>query len=812
MGKGASVMQQTKMAPSQPDVAQGRRQQRLPAPKRLSVPTISVPKLPTPRLTPRRLTPRRPAKEKAVEQRAPAAKREDVPAPCFKPSEVDLSDAAEELSGMPPAEGDAEDEPPLPRLRKRSVSASALPHEGAAPLMPRQRSVSALAPKPQRQARPSMLTGGAARWGVGPGSSLRRGRLGLSLRRGQWLAAEGSLPLPLTRKRSVSASALPHEGAAPLAMSRQRSVSALAPTPQQHAQSLMPHGEQPRSTEDSESSSLPMLAQQLSTHWDELVVGAGMATEERDALTEMVRQAKAWGDKRLAKSLQAELDKDDPLAQMIAAAKAQRDRALVARLRAERDGGSAAEKKPSRVRQGSVVLLKGTAHLVEQVGAAVTSAAALRPPADLRATMRATMRIPHATDKSGEAGFFGASFSPRAQPSKPRPRLSTVNGTRRREPLPQVDMPGGVMPAAVEEEEEEVEEEEDPQPALGAPEAEAQRDGGLYRACSELGDALLQRAEEDSVTDRKAAVDNLAAAMSAMMHSEAISAWEQGKSDAATTKIKEALVFDEHDQVALALAARFATAPPPPDGDGGLPAGWEEQYDDEGSVYYYNTYTGVSQWALPGATEGAGDESDDGAAADMPDLPASGGRRLPLASLSLPSAGAVMSAGAKISADVNAAILRPFGRRARGTAADAPASEQPGTQPGAAPSEASTRPSVAPAPSPVAPLGVTPRATGAPFIPLPRVTERRSSVELDASDRRSSSDRPAPAGLLVPTLSAEDRDSITRLQQLEQRLRLSTMAASEPRSRSASKDGEAPAIDRSCSTLTEMLRLAKVSQ
>ena len=84
-------------------------------------------------------------------------------------------------------------------------------------------------------------------------------------------------------------------------------------------------------------------------------------------------------------------------------------------------------------------------------------------------------------------------------------------------------------------------------------------------------------------------------------------------------------------------------------------------------------------------------------------------------------------------------------------------------------------------------------------------------MELDASDRRSSSARLAPADLLVPTLSAEDRDSITRLQQLEQRLRLSTMAASGPRSRSASKDGEALAIDRSCSTLAEMLRLAKVS-
>ena len=85
---------------------------------------------------------------------------------------------------------------------------------------------------------------------------------------------------------------------------------------------------------------------------------------------------------------------------------------------------------------------------------------------------------------------------------------------------------------------------------------------------------------------------------------------------------------------------------------------------------------------------------------------------------------------------------------------------------------------------------------------------------MDESDRRYSSDRsaPAPADLLVPTLSAEDRDSITRLQQLEQRLRLSTMAASGPRSRSASKDGEAPAIDRSCSTLAEMLRLAKVSE
>ena len=36
-----------------------------------------------------------------------------------------------------------------------------------------------------------------------------------------------------------------------------------------------------------------------------------MATEERDALTEMVRQAKARGDTRLAKRLQADLDKDD---------------------------------------------------------------------------------------------------------------------------------------------------------------------------------------------------------------------------------------------------------------------------------------------------------------------------------------------------------------------------------------------------------------------------------------------------------------------------------------------------------------------
>ena len=257
-----------------------------------------------------------------------------------------------------------------------------------------------------------------------------------------------------------------------------------------------------------------------------------------------------------------------------------------------------------------------------------------------------------------------------------------------------------------------------------------------------------------------------------------------------------------------------AVAPPPADGDGRLTAGWEEQRDDEGSIYYYNTYTGVSQWALPGAAEGAADESEDCVAADMPDLPASVGRRLPLASLSLPSAGAVMSAGAKMSADVNAAISRPFGRRARGTAADAPESEQLGAQPSAsaAPGEAPTRPSVAPALSPDAPLGVTLRAAGAPLIPLPRVTELRSSVELDASERRSSSDRPASADLLVPTLSAEDRDSITRLQQLEQRLRLSTMAASEPRSRSASKDGEAPAIDRSCSTLTEMLRLAKVSQ
>eukprot|EP00964_Phaeocystis_antarctica_P042833 scaffold24567_cov32-Phaeocystis_antarctica.AAC.2 len=35
-----------------------------------------------------------------------------------------------------------------------------------------------------------------------------------------------------------------------------------------------------------------------------------MATEERNALTEMVRQAKARGETRLAKSLQADLDKD----------------------------------------------------------------------------------------------------------------------------------------------------------------------------------------------------------------------------------------------------------------------------------------------------------------------------------------------------------------------------------------------------------------------------------------------------------------------------------------------------------------------
>ena len=106
MAKGAPVMQQTKqLASFQPDSTQDQRPppHRLPAPKRLSVPTISVPKLPTPRLTPRRLTPRRPAKEKAVEQRAPAAKREDVPEPYFKPSEVDLSGAAEKLSGMPPA-------------------------------------------------------------------------------------------------------------------------------------------------------------------------------------------------------------------------------------------------------------------------------------------------------------------------------------------------------------------------------------------------------------------------------------------------------------------------------------------------------------------------------------------------------------------------------------------------------------------------------------------------------------------------------------------------------------------------------------
>ena len=118
MAKGASVMQQQtkQLAYSQPDSTQGQRPppHRLPAPKRLSVPTISVPKrlsvptisvpkLPTPRLTPRRLTPRRPAKEKAAEQRAPAAKCEDVPEPYFKPSEVDLSGAAEELSGMPPA-------------------------------------------------------------------------------------------------------------------------------------------------------------------------------------------------------------------------------------------------------------------------------------------------------------------------------------------------------------------------------------------------------------------------------------------------------------------------------------------------------------------------------------------------------------------------------------------------------------------------------------------------------------------------------------------------------------------------------------
>lgn len=180
-------------------------------------------------------------------------------------------------------------------------------------------------------------------------------------------------------------------------------------------------------------------------------------------------------------------------------------------------------------------------------------------------------------------------------------------------------------------------------------------------------------------------------------------------------------------------------------------------------------------------------------------------------------AGAVMSAGAKMSADVKTAISRPFRRRARGTAADAPEGEQLGAQPSAAPGEAPTMPSATPAPSPDAPLGVTLqdflslRAAGAPLIPLPRVTELRSSVELDASDRRSSSDRPASADLLVPTLSAEDHYSITRLQQLEQRLRLSTMAASGPRSRSASKDGEAPADDRSCSTLAEILRVAKVS-
>lgn len=91
----ASVMQQTKPA-SQPDSTQGQR----PPPHRLPAPKL-LPKLPTPRLTPRRFTPRRPAKEKAVEQRASSAKRDDMPEPYFKPSEVDLSGAAEELSGPP---------------------------------------------------------------------------------------------------------------------------------------------------------------------------------------------------------------------------------------------------------------------------------------------------------------------------------------------------------------------------------------------------------------------------------------------------------------------------------------------------------------------------------------------------------------------------------------------------------------------------------------------------------------------------------------------------------------------------------------
>ena len=664
--------------------------------------------------------------------------------------------------------------------------------------------------------------------GTAGGSSGRRG-LG-----GGADGAEDAPPLPPMRTRSVSASPPPLEGAAPLAVTRQRSTSAFAPTPQPHSptppQGGQPpragqrlasggalHGEPLRSAGDNGSSCLPMLAQQLSQHWETLVTGdGGMEAEERVALTEMIRQAKARGDRRLARGLQAELDKDDPLAQMIAAAKAQRDRALLAKLRADRDGGGvAAERKPSRVRQGSVVLLRGTAHLakgaVEQVGAAVTSAAALRPPADLRATMRATMRTPRAAANNGEtaeAGAgFGASFvSPRGQSSKPRPRLGTVNGTRGRELSPRAGAAGGGSPAAVEEA---VEEGGQP-PGSGSPEAdiseaEIQQDGGLYRACSALGDALLLQAEKDSSTDRQAAVGSLAAAMSAMMHSEAIASWERGEVDAAATKIKEALVFDEHDQVALALAARFAAALPAD--NGGLAAGWEEQLDDEGSVYYYNTYSGVSQWEVPQEVAGATE--------DPPDLPAggTGGRRLPLGSLSLPSAEAVRSAGARMTADVGAAISRPisrpFGRLARGAAADAQESARPGSAASMPADDAPRRLSAAATLSPAATPGDNTSRGGA-LVPLPRVTELRSSVE-DASSRRSASVHPDhPADLRVPTLSAEDRDSISRLQQLEQRL--STVPASGPRSRSASKDGEAQApraIGRSRSTLAEMLRLAK---
>ena len=56
----------------------------------------------------------------------------------------------------------------------------------------------------------------------------------------------------------------------------------------------------------------------------------------------------------------------------------------------------------------------------------------------------------------------------------------------------------------------------------------------------------------------------------------------------------------------MAAKKAGAAAPAPAAATSSVPAGWEELYTDDGTVYYYNSSTGETQWEMPSGGGGGG--------------------------------------------------------------------------------------------------------------------------------------------------------------------------------------------------------------